>query len=84
MLDNEDRLASMPQWVMRSDRMMGGKGRVSEGDGSFDREFWRAATPEEKVAAIFELRELYYEVMHPGSGAKGLDRSIGGTRRLRD
>jgi hypothetical protein len=64
--------------------MIGGKGNVSEDDGSFDREFWRSATPEEKVAAIFELRELYYEVMHPGTGAQTLDRSIGGTRRLRD
>ena len=69
---------------VRSDRMVGGKGRVTEDDGSFDREFWRNATPEEKVAAIFELRDLYYEVMHPGAGAEGLDRSIGGTRRLRD
>ena len=69
---------------MRSDRMMGAKGKVSDGDRSFDREFWRSATPEERVAAIFELRDLYYEVMHPGTGAKRLDRSIGGTRRLRD
>jgi hypothetical protein len=36
------------------------------------------------VTAIFELRELYYEVMHPGTGAERLDRSVGGTRRLRD
>jgi hypothetical protein len=64
--------------------MMGAKGRVSEDDGSFDREFWRAATPQERVTAIFELRDLYYEVMHPGTGAQRLDRTIGGTRRLRD
>jgi hypothetical protein len=64
--------------------MMGATGRVSQDDGSFDREFWAAATPEERVAAIFELREIYYEVMHPGTGAKLLDRTIGGTRRLRD
>lgn len=64
--------------------MVGGKGRLSEDDGSFDREFWKNATPEERVAAIFSLRELYYEVMHPGIGAKRLDRSVGGTRRLGD
>jgi len=69
---------------MRSPRMMGAKGKVSDGDRAFAKEFWSKATPEEKVAAIFELRELYYEVMHPGTGAERLDRSVGGTRRLRN
>ncbi|MEZ0327255.1 MAG: hypothetical protein ACAH95_15260 [Fimbriimonas sp.] len=69
---------------MRHDSMMGGKGKVSLDDGSFDRAFWKTATPEQRVQAIFELRELYHEVMHPGIGAKTLDRSVGGTRRLRD
>ncbi len=69
---------------MRSSRMTGGKGRVTEDNGSFDREFWSNATPEEKATAIFELRELYYEMMHPGIGAERLDRSLGGTRCLRD
>jgi hypothetical protein len=64
--------------------MLGAKGKVSEDDGSFDRAFWQNATPEERVQAILELRELYHEVMHPESGAKRLDRSVGGTRRLRD
>lgn len=64
--------------------MMGGKGKVSEDDGSFDRVFWSKATPEEKVRAIFELRELYHEVMHPDVGAKRLDRTVGGTRRRGD
>ena len=68
----------------RGDRMMGGKGRVSEDDRAFDRAFWAAATPEERVQAIFELRELYHEVMHPGVGSKRLDRTVGGSRRLRD
>jgi len=63
---------------------MAAKGKVTQDDRSFDREFWSRATPEEKVAAIFELRDLYYKVMHPGTGAERLDRSIGGTRRLRD
>ena len=63
---------------------MGAKGRVSTDDGSFDREFWKSATPAERVAAIFELRELYHEVLHPGSGAQRLDRTVGGTRFLRD
>lgn len=64
--------------------MMGAKGRISTDDGSFDRAFWIAATAEEHVTAIFELRELYHEVMHPGSGSQRLDRTVGGTRRLRD
>lgn len=70
--------------MAQNKRMMGGKGRVSEDSRSFDREFWAKATPEEKVRAIFELRELYYEVMHPGIGSERLDRTVGGTRRLRD
>ena len=64
--------------------MIGGKGRVSTDDGSFDREFWAKATPEEKIRALFEIREFYYEVLHPGTGAERLDRSVGGVRRLRD
>lgn len=63
---------------------MGGKGRVSQDDGSFDREFWKNTTPEERIQALFEIRELYYEVINPGSGATRLDRTVGGTRRLRD
>lgn len=54
--------------------MMGAKGKVPEHDGSFDRSFWRHATPEERAAAIFELRAFNHEVMHHGSGAKRLDR----------
>lgn len=64
--------------------MMGGKGRVSEDDGSFDRAFWKLGTRDERVQAIFELRELYFEVLNTGSGANRLDRTVGGTRRLRD
>ena len=70
--------------MLRDPRMMGATGKVSENDGSFDREFWKAATPEERLQAIFDLRELYYEVMHPGTGSERLDRTVGGTRRLGD
>ena len=70
--------------MLRSSRMMGSKGKVSTDDGSFDRAFWLAATDVERVTAIFELRELYHEVMHPGTGSKRLDRTVGGTRRLGD
>jgi hypothetical protein len=69
---------------MREDRIMGGKSRIGDDTGSFDAAFWCAATPEERVRAIFELRELYHEVMHPEIGAKGLDRTVGGTRRRQD
>ena len=78
------RYSSHKRVVLRSSRMRGAKGRLSASGGSFDLDFWANATPEEHVAAIFELRELYYEVMHPGSGAERLDRTIGGTRRHRD
>jgi len=64
--------------------MLGGKGRVTDDDGSFDREFWRSATDEQRIEAMFDLRRLYYEVMHPGTGSERLDRSVGGTRRLQD
>jgi len=39
--------------VLRSQKMIGGKGKVSEDDGSFDRAFWRQATPEERMTAMF-------------------------------
>lgn len=60
-----------------------GKGCVSD-QGELDREFWQQATYEEKWQAMAELRRIYYEVMHPGTGSERLDRSIGGTRRGRD
>lgn len=71
-------------YVQRSERMVGAKGKVSEDDGSFDAEFWRNSTPEERVQAIFDLREFYHEVICPGTGSDRLDRSVGGTRFLRD
>lgn len=64
--------------------MIGGTGRVTEDDGSFDRWFWSQATPEEHIQAIFDLRDLYHKEFHPGTGSQRLDRTIGGTRRLRD
>ena len=67
-----------------AEQIIVGKGRVSEDDGSFDRYFWSCATPEERMAAMFDLREIYLEVMHPGSGAERLDRTVVGTRKLRD
>ncbi len=72
------------QVVARSSRMQGGKGKASDGTRDFDRAFWKSAQPEERVRAIFELRELYHEVMHPNVGSKRLDRSVGGTRRRGD
>ena len=64
--------------------MIVGKGRVSEDDGSFDRFFWSLSSPEDRMSAMFDLREIYHEVMHPGSGAERLDRTVVGTRTLRD
>jgi hypothetical protein len=37
--------------------MMGEKGKVTEDDGAFDRKFWAKATPEEHMAAMFQLGE---------------------------
>jgi hypothetical protein len=70
--------------VRDPEKMIVGVGRVTEDDGSFDRYFWSLATPEERMTAIFDLREIYHEVMHPGSGSKRLDRTVVGTRSLRD
>ncbi|HWA82613.1 MAG TPA: hypothetical protein VG820_04220 [Fimbriimonadaceae bacterium] len=62
----------------------GGTGKLSEMDPLEGVRYWRSKTPEERIEAIFEIRRFYYEVMHPGTGATRLDRSVGGTRKLRD
>ena len=46
--------------------------------------YWQTRTYEERLQAILEIRDLYYEVMRPGTGATRLDRSVGGTRSLRE
>jgi hypothetical protein len=58
----------------------GGKGKVSEGTAEFDAKFWADAGEQKRIEAIFELRRIYYEVLHPGTGATRLDRSVGGIR----
>ncbi|MFZ4506160.1 MAG: hypothetical protein ACOYON_00505 [Fimbriimonas sp.] len=61
--------------------MSGGKGKVSEGTAEFDQKFWDEAGVQKRFEAIFELRRIYYEVLHPGTGAPSMDRTVGGTRR---
>jgi len=46
--------------------------------------YWQSRPPEERIQAILDIRDFYYEVMRPGAGAPRLDRSVGGTRSLRD
>jgi len=45
---------------------------------------WQSRPPEERIQAILDIRDFYYEVIRPGTGASRLDRSVGGTRSLRD
>ena len=63
----------------------GGSGRLSEDPSRNDAaRYWQSKTLEEHFAGIIEIRKFYHEVIKPGSGAKTLDRSVGGTRSLRD
>jgi hypothetical protein len=45
--------------------------------------YWQSRSPDERIQAILDIRDFYYEVMKPGTGAPRLDRSVGGTRSLR-
>ncbi len=64
-----------------SSELKGGKGKVSEGTAAFDAQYWQDAGLEARTEAIFELRRIYYEVLHPGTGSERMDRTVGGTRR---
>jgi hypothetical protein len=46
--------------------------------------YWQSRPVDERIAGILEARRFFHEVMRPGSGASRLDRSVGGTRSLRD
>lgn len=63
---------------------VGGKGKVSEMDSRETIRYWQSRPIAERLKAIFEIRDFYYEVLHPGTGAKRMDRSVGGTRKLGD
>jgi hypothetical protein len=63
---------------------MGGKGKVSQPDPGEMVRYWQSRSIEERIEAIFEIRKFYYEVIRPGTGATRLDRTVGGTRSLRD
>lgn len=62
---------------------IGGKGRASEMTRDESIRYWQSVPDEERLRAIFEIRDFYYEVMRPGTGSSRLDRTVGGTRRLR-
>jgi len=64
--------------------LKGGKGKVTDVTTSFDADFWAGTGPQARMEAIFELRRIYYEVLHPGTGSTRLDRTVGGTRRRTD
>jgi len=46
--------------------------------------YWQSLPAEDRINAILEIRDFYYKEIKPGSGAERLDRSVIGTRRLRD
>ncbi|HSI73099.1 MAG TPA: hypothetical protein VK934_07960 [Fimbriimonas sp.] len=69
---------------MRRKIQNGGTGKISEMTRADSVNWWQQFTPEERFQAIIDARNFYHEVLKPGTGAKRLDRSIGGTRRLRD
>ncbi len=39
---------------------------------------------DDRVEAIFAIRELYHETLEPGSYFRPMDRAVGGKRRLGD
>jgi len=46
--------------------------------------YWQSVPPEQRMSAILEIREFHHKELRPGTGAKRLDRSFVGTRKLRD
>jgi hypothetical protein len=68
---------------MRPGYEEGGTGKVSEQNHRDVVRYWQSKTPAERFQAILDIRDFYYEVMHPGTGATRLDRTIGGTPWLR-
>jgi hypothetical protein len=44
--------------------------------------YWQSKSPEARIQEILDIRDFYYEVIRPGTGASRLDRSIGGTWTL--
>ncbi len=51
---------------MRPGFEIGGTGKVSEQDHSEAIRYWQSKSPEERLQAILDIRDFYYEVMHPG------------------
>ena len=82
-----DKRFQLPKGVeliaMRPGFEEGGTGRLSESDSRETVRYWQSKSPEERVQAILDIRTFYYEEIRPGTGATRLDRSIGGTRKLR-
>ncbi|MFN7172633.1 MAG: hypothetical protein ACK4P3_07620 [Fimbriimonadaceae bacterium] len=70
--------------MRRNDRMQGSTERVSDNGRSFDRKFWKQATPVERIEAMFEMRDFYYQVILGENVPRRMDRPVGGTRRRGD
>jgi hypothetical protein len=65
--------------------MKGGTGKVGDDPSRKDAiDFWNSQFYEAKPQAIFDIKKFHHEVLKPGTGSQRLDRSIGGTRSLRD
>lgn len=57
-------------------------GRVEPGElAELDRSFWLAATPEERLSAVWEMAQQAWMIEHPNGPPLRLDRSVGGIRR---
>ncbi len=69
---------------MADRKYIGGKGKASEMTRAESIRWWQQFTYEERFLAILDAAHFYHEVLKPGSGAKRLDRTVGGTRRLGD
>ncbi|HWD40184.1 MAG TPA: hypothetical protein VG944_15145 [Fimbriimonas sp.] len=67
----------------RAQRMVVSKGRLGDNSRAESIRYWQSRSSDERIQAILDIRDFYYEVMHPGTGAPRLDRSIVGTRKLR-
>ncbi len=64
----------------RRKRWRGGVAHSHADMAARDLEFWAAATPEERLAAVFELMEQLRLLGGNDGTAPRLDRSVGGVR----
>lgn len=58
-------------------------GRVADSEqAAMDRAFWLAATPAQRLEAVFEMQKQVWKRDNPDGPPLRLDRSVGGIRRV--